>query len=66
MSCLPLRVDGLLNAAGQVVKDGEGTPSVLAFSTDPLAVAKPIGAPTPGSVLFEIRHQGVCDDDPRH
>lgn len=45
---LPLRVDGLMNAARQVVKDGEGTPSVLASSNDSSADAKPIGAPTPG------------------
>ena len=45
---LRLQVDGLLNAAEQVVKDGEGTSSVLALS-------KPIGAPKPGPGPAEIR-----------
>ncbi len=41
---LRLQVDGLLNAAEQVVSDGEGTPSALALSNDSTADAKPIGA----------------------
>ena len=45
---LRLQVDGLLNAAGQVVKGGEGIPSVLALSNDSSADAKPIGVPKPG------------------
>jgi hypothetical protein len=45
---LRLQVDGLLNVAGQVVKDGEGTTSALALSKDSSADAKPIGAPQPG------------------
>jgi hypothetical protein len=45
---LRLQVDGLLNAAGQVVKDGEGTPSVLALPNDSSAGAKPFRAPGPG------------------
>ena len=40
---LRLQVDGLLNAAGQVVKGGAGTPSALALSNDSSADAKPIG-----------------------
>jgi hypothetical protein len=45
---LRLQVDGLLNAAGQVVKDGEGIPSVLALSNDTSADAKSIRAPGSG------------------
>jgi hypothetical protein len=41
---LRLRVDVLLNAADQAVKDGEGTPSVVALSNDSSADAEPIGA----------------------
>ena len=45
---LRLQSDGPRNVAGQVVKGGEGTPSVLAVSNDSSADAKPIGAPKPG------------------
>jgi hypothetical protein len=54
---LRLQVDGLLNAAEQVVKDGEGTPSALALSNDASTDAKPIGAPKPGPGPAEIRRQ---------
>ena len=39
---LRLQVDGLLNAAGRVVKDGEGIPSGLALPNDSSADAKSI------------------------
>jgi hypothetical protein len=42
---LRLQVDGLMNAAGQVVTDGGGTPSVLALSNDSSADTKSIRAP---------------------
>jgi hypothetical protein len=45
---LRLQVDGLLNAAGQVVRDGEGTTSALALSNVLGTDAKPIGAPKHG------------------
>jgi hypothetical protein len=45
---LRLHVDGLLNAAGQVVEDREGTPSGLALPNDSSADATPIGTPKPG------------------
>jgi hypothetical protein len=54
---LRLQVDGLLNAAEQVVKDGEGTPSALALSNDSSTDAKPIGAPKNGPGPAEIRRQ---------
>jgi hypothetical protein len=63
---LRLQVDGLLNAAGRVVKDGKGTTSVLALSNDSSADAKLIGAPKPGRVPPRLGASGVCDDDPRH
>lgn len=46
---LRLQVDGLLNAAEQMVEDGEGTLSALALCNDASADAKPIGAPKPGA-----------------
>jgi hypothetical protein len=52
-----LQSDGPRNAAEQVVKDGEGTPSVLALSNDSSTDAKPIGAPKPGPGPAEIRRQ---------
>ena len=45
---LRLQVYWLLNAAEQVVKDGEGSSSALALSN-------PIGAPKPGRGPAEIR-----------
>jgi hypothetical protein len=54
---LRLQVDGLPNAAGQVVKDGEGTPSVLALSNDSSSDARPIGATKHGPGSAEIRRQ---------
>jgi hypothetical protein len=45
---LRLHVDGPLNAAGQLVKDHEGTPSGLALSNGSSPDANPIGAPTAG------------------
>jgi hypothetical protein len=54
---LRLQVDGLLNAAEQGVKDGEGTPSALALSNDSSADAKPIGALKPGPGSTETRRQ---------
>jgi hypothetical protein len=44
---LRLQVDGLRNAAKQVVNDSAGTPSVLALSNDSSAEAIPIRAPKP-------------------
>jgi hypothetical protein len=63
---LRLQSDGPRNAAGQLVKDGEGPPSVLALTNESSADAKPIGAPGPGPGPAEIQRQRVCDDDPRH
>jgi hypothetical protein len=63
---LRLQADGLLNAAEQVVKDGEGTPSELALFNDSSADAKPLGAPKPGPGPAETRRQRVSDDVPRH
>jgi hypothetical protein len=54
---LRLQVDGLLNAAEQVVKDGEGTPSALALSNDSSTDAKPIGAPKHGPGPAEFRRR---------
>jgi hypothetical protein len=42
------QVDGLLSAAGCVVRDGEGTPSVLAVCNDSSTDARLIGAPKRG------------------
>ena len=70
-----LQVGGPRNAAGHVVKDGEGTPTVLALSNDSLSNdslsndslsndsstdAKPIGAPKHGPGPATIwRQRGV-------
>jgi hypothetical protein len=54
---LRLQVDGLLNAAEQVDKDGEGTPSALPLLNDSSADAKPIGALKPGPGPAETRRQ---------
>ena len=54
-----LQVDGLLNAAEQVVKDGEGTPSAPALSNDSSADTKPVSAQGPARSRRDSAPAGV-------